>query len=142
MASVVLDPQQGMTEPPQMLHRPADAPPTLEPVSGLAPVQAFRHEFAAQLQMHHSRRLGSLRATTRAWAGRVSGRADRRLLFRLSEALDAVVVQVDSLTDHVTSLEMLTADIASAYGEDLTRLRAEIAGVRRQTGRLGEDPRG
>lgn len=142
MEPVVFDSQRRMSEPPSMLHRPADAPPASARASDLAQVQNFRRELSAQLQMRRSPRLGSRRATARAWLGRLTGRADRRLLFSLAQALEALVEHCDGLGDRLTSQEAMTADLAAAYGEDLTRLRAEVAHLNRLAGTPEEDMRG
>jgi hypothetical protein len=120
---------------PRMLQRPADMPPPLERAGSLVPIQDFRRELSAQMQMHSTRWLGTTRATARAWAGRVTGRADRRLMFALAKATDALVHQQDVLVDRLTAQEAITADTVFAYGEDITRLRAEVTRLRNLTAR-------
>jgi hypothetical protein len=97
----------------------------------LDPVQNLRREFSAQLQMRKSPRLGSLRASARAWAGRVSGRSDRRLLYALAEATSALVDHCDSLTDRLATQETLLDEFTTILGEEVTRLRAEVDHLRR-----------
>lgn len=115
---------------PHMFQRSSEAPPALEHVGSSAPLQDFRRELSAQRPMRTTRRLGSTRATARAWAGRLTGRADRRLLFALANATDALAHHHDVLIDRLTAQEGLTADMAAAFGEDLTRLRAEVTRLR------------
>jgi hypothetical protein len=67
----------------------------------------------------------------RTWAGRVSGRADRRLLLALAGATDAVAVQCDLLVERLTTQEAVTADVAGAFGQELALLRAEVAHLQR-----------
>lgn len=126
---------------PRMLRQPADAPPPIGRVGQTTPIQEFRRELAAQLHMRATRRLGSLKATTRSWAGRVSGRADRRLLFTLAGAVDALCEHCDLLVDRLASQEALTADVVAAFGEDLARLRAEVLHVRNAVAPPGAPPR-
>jgi hypothetical protein len=132
-------PDDGLALPPRMLGRPADPPAALARVSHSGPVQKFQRELSAQRQMRRSPRLGSFRASARAWVGRVSGRADRRLLFAVAETIDALIAHCDALTDHVTNQEELTADVVASFGEDLTRLRAEVIHLGRLTAKLEED---
>jgi len=115
---------------PRMLSRPADPPPLLGHAAQMDSVRDFRREFSAQLQMSQAPRLGSLKASMRAWAGRVSGRADRRLLFTVARATDALANHCDALADRLMSLEALSSDVTAAYGEDITRLRAEVVHLR------------
>jgi hypothetical protein len=121
--------------PPQMLKRPADVPPAVERAESLAQIQNFRRELEAQRHMRSTRRLGSTRTTARAWAGRMTGRADRRLLLAIADATEALARQHDVLVEHLTAQEAITADIACTYGEDITQLRAEVHRLRSQTTR-------
>jgi hypothetical protein len=139
---MVFDPRFPITEPPHTLHRPTEAPPPLGPASHLAAVQNLKREFSTQLQIRRSPRLATFRSTARAWAGRVSGRADRRLLFAVTEAVDALVTHFDSLSDRLTATESLCAEVAAAYGEELTRLRAEVLRSNRVAAPPKEDLRG
>ncbi len=75
----------------------------------------------------------------RSWAGRVSGRADRRLLLALAGATDAVAVHCDLLVDRLTAHEAVTADVAGAFGQELALLRAEVAHLQRSVTAL-QDP--
>jgi len=74
----------------------------------------------------------SLVGTVRAWAGRVSGRSDRRLLVALAQATEAIAAQCDLLADRLASQETITADVTAAYGEEITQLRAEVRHLQRQ----------
>jgi hypothetical protein len=100
-------------------------------VGDLDPVQNLRREFSAQLQMRKSPRLGSIRASARVWAGRVSGRSDRRLLYAIAEATSALVDHCDALTDHLATQESLLDELTTILGEEVTRLRAEVDHLRR-----------
>jgi hypothetical protein len=42
-----------------------------------------------------------------------------------------MATQLDLLTDRLTSLEAMTADITDAFGQELARLRAEVTHVQR-----------
>lgn len=139
---MVFDPRLPVTQPPHVLRRPTDAPGALEPAGNAASILGFRRELAAQLQLQHSPRLPTLRATARAWAGRVTGRADRRLLMAVAEAVDALVAHCDLLTERLNSDESVNADVAAAYGAEITELRAEIIRLSRQPDRSGTEARG
>ncbi|HEX4433715.1 MAG TPA: hypothetical protein VH012_02730 [Acidimicrobiales bacterium] len=84
-------------------------------------------------------RQASTGRSLRSWAGRVSGRADRRLLNAVAEATDAVVAQCDLLTDRINARDAIGADVADSFGEEVARLRAEVAHLQRlvATGRPG-----
>lgn len=111
---------------PRMLQQPADPPPPLPRPGEERPVQAFRDEWRAQLEPAR----WPLRARARRWLGRVSGRSDRRLLFAMATATDALTANCDQLADRLSSHEAIAHDVATSYGEDLTRLRAEVEHLR------------
>jgi hypothetical protein len=120
----------GREQPPHMLVRPAEPPPPLGHIADAEPLRDFRRELSSQRQLREAPRLGSLRATVRAWAGRVSGRADRRLVVALGRATDALADRCDSIVDRLESQEALTAEVTEAFGSDLAHLRAEVAHLR------------
>jgi (p)ppGpp synthase/HD superfamily hydrolase len=74
-------------------------------------------------------------------AGRISGRSDRRLLSALAEATDAIATQCDLLADRIAARDTVSADIADSFGEEVTRLRAEVLHLQRLTATPPE-PRG
>jgi hypothetical protein len=114
-----------------MLRQPADAPPPLGHVGDSAPVLSLRRVWSGR----KARAGGSLRA----WAGRVSGRADRRLLFALADATEALAAQCDLLSDRLAAQEAVTADVTSAFGQDIAQLRAEVLHLQRLVASL-QDP--
>jgi len=125
------DPHDALTggaEPaPHMLRQPADAPAPLGPIGDDPALQSFRREWSA-------RRAGttrSFRRNVRAWAGRVSGRSDRRLLLSLASATDAVAARCDHVVDRLTTQEAVTADVTDAFGEEIAQLRAEVLHLQR-----------
>ena len=67
----------------------------------------------------------------RSWLGRVSGRSDRHLLFALAQATEAIATHCDLLADRLAAHETVTADVSGAFGEELTRLRAEVLHLQR-----------
>lgn len=109
---------EGLARAPRALRQPADAPSPLGPVSATDAVASFRRVWAG--------RKATTRWSLRAWAGRVSGRSDRRLLSALAEATDAIATQCDLLADRIAERDSVSADIADAFGEEVTRLRAEV----------------
>ncbi len=122
---------------PRMLRQPSDAAPPLGHLGDGPPVQSFRREWSAR----RSGTAGALRRTMRAWAGRVSGRSDRRLLLALASATDAVAARCDDVVDRLATQETVTADVTSAFGEEITRLRAEVLHLQRVLASLQEPPR-
>jgi hypothetical protein len=118
----------GPVPAPSMLRQPADAPPPLGPVSGTEGVQSLR------------RVVSDRSATTRsfrAWAGRVSGRSDRRLLMALVGATESMVAHCDQLTARLNAQEAVTADVADTFGQEIVWLRAEVAHLQRSVDALG-----
>jgi len=119
----------GSARVPRMLRQPADAPPPIGHVGDSDAVAALR------------RVRSETDATTRslrAWAGRVSGRADRRLLLTLADATEAMAAQCDLLSDRLAAQEAVTADVAGAFGEEIALLRAEVQHLQRRVAPLPE----
>jgi (p)ppGpp synthase/HD superfamily hydrolase len=74
-------------------------------------------------------------------AGRISGRSDRRLLSALAEATDAIATQCDLLADRIAARDTVSSDIADSFGEEVTRLRAEVLHLHHLSATTAE-PRG
>ncbi len=90
-------------------------------------MQLFRRQWS-------NRRLGassSLGGRLRMWAGRVSGRSDRRLLFALADATAAVADHTDLLVDRLAVQEAVTADVTGTFSEEIAQLRAEVHHLQR-----------
>jgi ABC-type branched-subunit amino acid transport system ATPase component len=123
---MVLDRRPTVTgeERPRVLRQPAEAPAPLPLLQDRPPLQALRSEWKQQLERAGARL--PLRERARRWAGQISGRSDRRLLFALAQATDALATHCDEMAARLSSQGAVLEDIATAYGEDLTRLRAEI----------------
>jgi hypothetical protein len=115
---------------PQMLRRPADAPPPLGPLGATDPVIAFRRVW--------SDRNASTKRSLRSWVSRISGRADRRLLVVLVGATEAIATHCDLLADRLAAQEAVTEDVAETYGHEIVLLRAEVLGLRSQVASLRE----
>jgi len=113
---------------PPMLGPPMDALPPLAPVSDLGGVRALRRERAARLNATHA--TGDVRTRARSWAGRVSGRADRRLLHALAEAVDALATHSDALVDRVNLGLGRESEISAVFGDEVSQLRAEVIHLR------------
>jgi hypothetical protein len=118
---------QGVSAPP-MFRQPADPPPPLARVGDLDPIRAVRREHAARL--HTARGPAGFRTRARAWAGRVTGRADRRLLQALTEAIDALAVHSDGMVDRINSQLDKDSEVIAALGEEISWLRAEVIALR------------
>jgi hypothetical protein len=119
---MVRDPHDAITDAangaPRMLRRPADAPPQLGRVSGTDRVVALRRIW--------SDRNSSTKRSLRSWAGRVSGRADRRLLVALVGATEAIATHCDLLADRLAAQEAVTEDAVGSFGQEIVQLRAEV----------------
>jgi len=117
---MVRDPDDAVAEgsalAPRMLRQPADAPPPLGPVGGIGVVASFRRVWTG--------RTVATRSSMRAWAGRISGRSDRRLL----------------LIDRVNAQEAVSADVAAALGQEIVQLRAEVVHLERSLVSLRDAP--
>jgi hypothetical protein len=114
-----------------MFSRPADAPAPLTRLSDGEAGQIFGQVFA-----YEAARGRSLRARL----GRISGRADRRLLFALATVTQELLMRCDELAQRLERQEAVTEDVTGAFGEDVTRLRAEVERLRRQVEALGSPP--
>jgi hypothetical protein len=107
-----------------MLRQPADAAPPLGRPSDAGGILSFRRTLSDWNAASSTRSL-------RAWAGRVSGRSDRRLLLALAGATEALVASCDQLVDRLTTQETVTADIADSFGREIVLLRAEVVQLQR-----------
>jgi hypothetical protein len=119
---------EGSAPAPHTLRRPADAPPPLAPASGTEGVSTFRRVWS-------EKNAGATRSF-RSWAGRVSGRSDRRLLLALAGAVESLAVHCDQLVEHLTAQEAVTADVASSFGQEIVQLRAEVDRLQRSVDAL------
>jgi uncharacterized protein YceH (UPF0502 family) len=107
---------------PRMLRQPADAPPPLGPVGATDGVATLRRVLADR---------NAAPSSLRAWAGRVSGRSDRRLAVALAGATEAIAANCDQLVAHLSAQEAVTADVASSFGQEIAQLRAEVVRLQR-----------
>lgn len=130
---MVLDPHDAVAgeagDAPRSLRQPADAPPPLAHLAGVEQLQSFTRVWAARRDGTGTP--ASLLASVRAWLGRVSGRSDRRLLVALAGATEAIATRCDLLSDRLAGQQAVTADVAGAYGEEITKLRAEVLHLQR-----------
>jgi hypothetical protein len=108
---------------PRMLRQPADAPPPLGPVGASDAMASFRRIW--------SDRSAATGRSLRSWAGRVSGRSDRRLLVAVAGAAEAMAQRCDLLLDRLATQEAVTADIAASFGQEIVQLRAEVIHLQR-----------
>jgi hypothetical protein len=106
-----------------MFSRPTDAPVPLTRLSHGEAGQTF-----GQVWAYEQTRGGSLRA----WLGRISGRADRRLLFALATVTQELLTRCDELAQRLESHQAATDDVTVAFSTDVTQLRAEVERLQRQ----------
>jgi hypothetical protein len=59
----------------------------------------------------------------------------------LAEATDAIATQCDLLADRIAARDAVGADVADSFGEEVTRLRAEVLHLQRLSAAPSE-PRG
>jgi hypothetical protein len=146
---MVFDPQGPVDErrnmpvsepPPRMFSRPAEQAPLLPKLADDERVRSFRAEWSVQLEQRRSARRGSLRTHARYWAGRVTGRADRRLLFAVAGATASMSRHVDELSDRLTARESLGAEVIATLGEEITLLRTEVMRLQNRVTALEPDP--
>ena len=121
-----LAPEADASAAPRLLHRPTEAPPRLGRVGDGAALQALRHEWSLHGVRRRALRSGSFRDTARLWAGRLTGRSRRRLVAALAGATLELADRCEVLTDRLMTQEDVTEDVATAFGEELSRLRAEV----------------
>ena len=129
---MVLDPHHAVAgdreQAPRTLHQPVDAPPPPDHVRDVDALQSFSRLWESR---RATGRPSSPGRALRAWVGRVSGRSDRQLLFALAQATEAIAAHCDLLADRLAAHETVTADVTGAFGEELTRLRAEVLHLQR-----------
>jgi hypothetical protein len=124
---------QGADPPPRMLPRPADAPPPLDPLHESEQLRALHGEWA---RLHG----GPTGAPTPAdqWR-RVRGKArrmlpmggpERELLGALIRTVDALALRCDAIAERLGAQETLMEGVAGSFGEDITRVRADLQQVR------------
>jgi len=129
---MVLDPHHAVAgdpeQAPRTLRQPADAPPPPGHVRDADALQSLSRLWESRRAPGRSSSPGR---AVRGWVGRVSGRSDRHLLFALARATEAIAAHCDLLADRLAAHETVTADVTAAYGEELTRLRAEVLHLQR-----------
>jgi hypothetical protein len=126
--------RRGVTDPPAMFRRPADPPERPDPVRGSDTIRELHSRWA---HLHSpATSPGTVRERivrlARVRAARLGLGCDPELLGDLVRALDAVAGRCDELSDRVHDLEIVVADVARIFGEEVTRLRASVALQARQ----------
>jgi hypothetical protein len=119
----------GADEAPSSFSRPTDAPDPVGNLSGRAALLDLQR--LRETSSEGNRHTEALMVRIRRWLGRVSGRADRRALRILADATGELVERCDLLADHLTAQEEVVDEVARVLGEELTRLRAEVAHLAR-----------
>jgi len=114
--------------PPLMFRQPLDSSPPWARVGELEAMQALRRDRATRL--HAGEASADILTKGRAWAGRISGRADRRLLRLVADAVEELAAHNDAIVDRLNLQLDREGDVSSAFGEEITRLRAEVIYLR------------
>ncbi len=118
--------------PPQLLRRPADAPPPLPHLRDGEAVQSLHRGWAGLFAAPTTPSLWR-RAIGKARRSLPFGSGDRALLGALVRAVDTVAGRCDELADRLATLESATEDVVASFGQDITQLRAEVAVLRSAT---------
>ena len=103
---------------PGLFRRPSDASARLAPIGQSEVIETLRRELSYQAEPQ-------LRSP-RYWAGRFSGRSQKRLLFQLGAATLALADHCDLVANRLSGQEEISEDLAATFGEELARLRAEV----------------
>lgn len=115
---------------PSMFSRPTDAPDPLPPLRGSEHVQALHRKWqhisatSAGEEAEPWRRLGR---RARRYVHRGLGSADLDVVADLIRAVDAVSARCDELAERLSAQQVVVAEIADIFSEELTRIRSAIA---------------
>jgi hypothetical protein len=106
-----------------MLRQPVDVPTSLGHVGESAAVQSLRALRAGEA--------GRGRWSPRAWAGRFTGRSDRRLLRAIADATEELAAHCDLMVDRLDAQHAVAADVTGAFSAELAQLHAEVLHLQR-----------
>lgn len=115
---------------PTMFTRPSDVPEPLEPMRNGEPVVSLHREWLRievlpkKQKKSPNRRLMEM---VRRVFDRVPGGVDRVFVAEMIRAIDAVAVRCDEISERLTQQQIIVDEMATIFGEELTRLRAESA---------------
>jgi hypothetical protein len=121
--------------PPTMFLRPADAPEPLAPIRSGADMTQLHRAWSSLTASAPAQPVSTWRRLlrrARAYVNRGLGNPDRALVADLIRSVDAVAARCDELADRLANQHVVVADVAIIFGEDLTRLRAELARLAQQ----------
>jgi hypothetical protein len=117
---------------PRMFQRATDVPAPLPSVRHGDQVATLHREWVrvasvvAGEDTSVRQRLGRL---ARRVTGRGSAGIDRSMIADLIRAVDAVAERCDALTERLAHHDVVMDDVVTIYGEELTRLRVELAAL-------------
>jgi hypothetical protein len=115
---------------PRMFRRASDVPDPLPPIRQDDQLVTMHREWA-RLASADGAASASPRQRLNRLARRVTGRRpaaiDRELIADLIRAIDAVAGRCDALADRLAHHDVVVDDVVTIYGEELTRLRVELA---------------
>lgn len=120
----------GDGDAPSMFSRPTDAPDPLPPLRGSEHVEALHREWqhlnapAAGADAEPWRRLGR---RARRYVNRGLGSADHDVVADLIRAVDAVSARCDELAERLSAQQVIVAEMADIFSEELTRIRSASA---------------
>jgi hypothetical protein len=115
---------------PTMFVRPADVPEPLVPLRSGMDITKLHRMWSSLSPSGPAPHIATWRRVVRrgrTYVNRGLGNPDRELMADLIRSVDAVAARCDELADRLSNQHVIVADMANIFGEDLTRLRAELA---------------
>jgi hypothetical protein len=119
---------------PSMFQRASDVPDPLTPVRQSEEVVTLHQEWIrlTSAPAGQSRDLPHrLVRLARRLMNRGPGGIDRETLGDLIRAIDTVAARCDAIADHLAHQDVVVDDAVTIFGEELTRIRAELAPLAR-----------
>lgn len=116
--------------PPAMFARPADVPEPLPPLRSGADLTQLHRAWSSLSLSGSEQPIAAWRKLLRRgrhYVNRGLGNPDRALMADVIRTIDTVAARCDELADRLANQHVVVADMAAIFGEDLTRLRAELA---------------
>src|SRR5271168_1079785 len=113
---------------PTMFTRPSDVPDPFEPVRSGEPVVSLHREWLRIEVLPKKQKKSPTRRfmeLIRRVFDRVPGGVDRVFVAEMIRAIDAVAVRCDEISERLTQQQIVLDEVATIFGEELTRLRAE-----------------
>jgi hypothetical protein len=113
-------------EAPAMFKRSSEVPPSLQPLRHGQEIAKLHREWIVRI-VPPPRPSAGQRAirVIRRMANR-AGSVDREIVADLIRAIDALALRCDELADRLEHEHIVLDDAVTIFGEEMTRLRAEV----------------